>query len=277
MPSSCFFSAHKTFVIATSVSVSRTAFIVSTCNQVRDGSTVFRMKHLKQRPTVRREPVEDKFNKYVADLIGDNDMKGDSVLDSRPSPAPSPLAEVVGVSIIPTFVESAPGFNFPTSSQSGSGVRGTSSTRISSQHIPTFGWIMIISSATLAIIAVLMGMNILFTSYSHKRHYVDADEIERLDEKELSAEIPGMIVISHRAPSKAYGRLEDEEDPSNNSRLTDNVPIVHFRARQQQRGFERLESERLQPSHLTTIPEERSLGDLGTLCDEEYIFEDHTE
>lgn len=216
----------------------------------------YKMGRLRQRPRyIRREPPEDQFGKYVNDLIG----------HKVTSPAPSPLAEIVFETDISPYVDPSPGFSFPTSSPSGY-VRNTS--RLSIQQIPTFGWIMIISSAVLGSIAVLLGLNIIFTSQSHKRHYVGADEA-----------VPGMIVVSRRAPPEAYGRLEDEEDPSKSVGLTDDVPkAILFRTRKQQRGFERLESERWRAhSHLMTIPEDRSLGDLGTLCDEDYIFEDRTE
>jgi len=123
-------------------------------------------------------------------------------------------------------------------------------------------------------------MNTLFAYYGYETRCVEADETERLDNEEDKSDVPGIILVSHSAAPGSYNKLDDEQYPSdtlNASVLTDNLPpTIHFRA-PQQRGFVRLESELIPAASLTTIPEESSLGGISTLCQEDYIFEDHTE
>jgi hypothetical protein len=131
-----------------------------------------------------------------------------------------------------------------------------------------------------SIATVVTVMNVLYSYYGHDRRYVKTRKAERLDNDDENCEIPGMIVISHCSPPERYSRLDDEIDPSDNvttqTSLTGNVPpAIHFRA-PPRRGFERLESERVSGHCLSPIPEERSLGDLSTVYNEDYIFEDKT-
>jgi len=238
------------------------------------------MEHLRQKPRERREQVEDPFNDYVQDLIGEV-LLGD--LDSdESSPPPSPLVEVVIVSKLPTLIDPAPAFNIPSAPPSVRSGRNTvsSSAGSISQRIPTSGWIFIIAGATLvSIAAVVMVMSALFAYYGHETRYVEADETERIDERdEKTSSIPGTIVVSKRAAlPESYSKLEDEGDPSEISPHSGKVPLkIHFRT-QQQRGFMRLEQSDRLSAYLKTIPEERSLGDISSLYHEDYIFEDHLE
>lgn len=203
--------------------------------------------------------------------------------DLESSPPPSPLFDtmVTSTSRVPTVIDPAPQFNLPSAPPSVAGrVKNTRATG-PSQRVPTFGWILILSCATMvSIAAIMMVMTGLCSYYGHDRRYVEADEVERLDKGEENCGIPGTIVISHCSPPERYSRLDDEIDPSDNTStktsLASNVPpAIHFRA-PPRRGFERLESERVSGRCLSPIPEDRSLGDLSTVCNEDYIFEDET-
>ena len=134
---------------------------------------------------------------------------------------------------------------------------------------------MFISCATLASIAVILFISILFSDRRHHKWDGRREKVDRFDDKRMN-EIPRMIVVSYRAPPEGYGRLETEQEYSEGISVTDNVPkATQFRTQKLQRGLERHEeSDYHLHTHLTTIPEDRSLGDLSTLCDEGYIFED---
>lgn len=134
---------------------------------------------------------------------------------------------------------------------------------------------MFISSATLASIAVILFLSILFSDRRHHKWDGRREKVDRFGDNRMN-EIPRMIVVSYRAPPEDYGRLENEQEYSDGIKVTDSVPKgAQFRTRQLYRGPERHEESFYHlHTHLTTIPEDRSLGDLSTLCDEGYIFED---
>jgi hypothetical protein len=235
------------------------------------------MAHLRQRATERHE-TEDPFKEDVEVLVI-NEGTSTSILNSVSFPAPSPLVEV---SNIPEYTEGSPDFNFPIFSYSPTrSAEGYTSTRTATSvtgpriTIPLFGWVMLMLSATLALISVVLLISILISDCRHQIWDGRTEKNDRFDDKRKNA-IPRMIVVSYRAPPEGYGRLETEEPYLKGRSITDNVPkATQFRTQKLQRSFERhAESGYRLQTHLTTIPEDRSLGDLCTLCDEDCIFED---
>ncbi len=223
------------------------------------------MNQVRHRPTRRRDPAEDPFEQKIVQGLVNCERSSTSILDSAPSPAK-------------VNVKVSPEFKFPTFSPTGSfesgaltSTRGTT-TSVPSPHItiPLFGWVMFISCATLACIAVLLFLSILISDHRHQKWVGRTEKANRVNP------IPRMIVVSYRAPPEGYGRFTMEKECSEGISVTGNVPrATQFRERQLQRSLERYdESDYTLHSHLTTIPEDRSLGDLSTLCDEGYIFED---
>lgn len=244
------------------------------------------MEHLRQRPLERRERAQDQFDEYVSDLLGNEigatveSLSSDSNPVSESSPPPSPIPDTSYASRIPTVTDPAPELPncFPSAPSSVGSVRNARTTVGTIEHISTPGWIMILSGTTLVSIVIIVAVMSLMISYHRTRkrtHYVDADEaelLESINDEEKKYEIPTTILISHRVAPECYDKLDDD-DEYNHDASSNNAPtVIHFRTPNQLRGFVKLESERMAP-----IPEERSLGDLSTLCNEDYIFEDHTE